>query len=232
MAATQDAPDVAPEPIEPIWSSKIVGLSVMPRATAVVPIVVSEPSVFNYKLHTNVGTRLAFTQAETSESVHDEGGFRQMASGDFRCIGSFTCQAGVVNVTFESASAQRAVVDGTVRIEPLRQVRPYTEYQRRLVLQAAIASRQRQQQERARDAAECASREQRLRTTLLELQQAVEIAAQELAENEQALASHCEASVKLSEEIEHLQQRLSCTVDGAPGADGEHEQAGSSVEAQ
>eukprot|EP00966_Prymnesium_polylepis_P272392 6293188-Prymnesium_polylepis.1 len=140
----------------------------------------------------------------------------------------------MVNITFESSCSGRAVVDGQVRIEPLSQVRPHDAYQRRLALKAAIDARQQQQRQAARDAADCAAREQHLRTTLLELQQAVEIATQELAENERALASHCEASVTLSEEIEALQrkhERLSpADVEAEVLVEGEEQEAGGEAE--
>ena len=121
---------------------------------------------------------ISIADAKSGEVLHADCQLRRLASGEFRSIGSFETCAGIINITLQSSAAQRAVVDGTVRIEPLRQVRSFDEYQRKLLLQEAIASRRTQQRARAREASECAAREQRLQTTLLELQQAVDIAKQ------------------------------------------------------
>jgi len=125
----------------------------------------------------------------------------------YKCRGSFETSTAVVNVSVENCTSQPAFVNGSVRIEPLRQVRPSDDYYRRRALKAEIRARHELQQRRAREAADCAAREQQLRTTLLELQQAVGIAEQELAKNEESLALACDVSVSLSDELLELKRR-------------------------
>ncbi|KAL3928577.1 MAG: hypothetical protein SGPRY_002331, partial [Prymnesium sp.] len=165
-------------PPRAIWNSRIVGLTVPASGSAVVPIVASEPSLFHFKLRSPASLRLAITDAASSRTVHPSVHFRRMVGGDFRCIGSFETKASVMHLIFESLAGGKALVHGEVRIEPLSEVRSYDVHQRRLLLQSEISRCSEQLCVHQRDASDCAARAHTLRTTLLELQQALEIAAQ------------------------------------------------------
>mmetsp|Transcript_70080 Transcript_70080/g.123881 ORF Transcript_70080/g.123881 Transcript_70080/m.123881 type:complete len:245 (+) Transcript_70080:43-777(+) len=209
--------DTSPPPQpQAIWASKIVGLAVGPGSISVVPIIVREPSVFNFKMRSDAHLEICLSNAATAQILHEGVRFRQLGNREFRCIGAFETDAEIVNITFENrSSGRRAVVDGQVRIEPIHAVRSYDEKQRRIVLRSAIESRRKLLQTHQAAASECAAKAHELRTTLLELQQAVEIAKQGVAENELSLARHCEESVFLSEEISslELQHRRLCAAD-------------------
>ena len=149
--------------MQPVWESSIK-LSVAARATLEVPIVVTEPSVFNFNYSTDAKMTITFTDATSGQTLHRAefrrlmGGHETSSGAVYRCRGSFELGAAIVNLSLGNSDVA-AGVHGSVRIEPLRQIRPQDDYRRRAALRAAIATRQEQQRRREREV--CATRTSR-----------------------------------------------------------------------
>ena len=111
-----DEDSVPPESVRPVWESS-VSLYVAEQATLLVPIVVSEPSVFNFHFTTDTRMVISIVDAGNRLSLHDAA-FRRLISGEhqftYRCRGSFETSSNLVHVFLTNDADHQTYVHGLV----------------------------------------------------------------------------------------------------------------------